>query len=198
MMRKVKQKISFLLVIVLLVNLLLPCASALAAESSNDFVVPGGNEQNLISPDTSNWGNQTSIPQSNANPSIKNSNMEEAIVNQIIEDREGQILPLLASITIRLARQYIVRTLTIARVIITSHASTRIVQNSISSLQLQKVMDNGAKYVDKYSEARAIYNNQQNIICIFTQVSGKWVMTTVYKPGFGEISKKFIRSNWSF
>ncbi|ACV62674.1 hypothetical protein Dtox_1824 [Desulfofarcimen acetoxidans DSM 771] len=197
-MRKVKQKISFLLVIVLLVNLLLPCASALAAESSNDFVVPGGNEQNLISPDTSNWGNQTSIPQSNANPSIKNSNMEEAIVNQIIEDREGQILPLLASITIRLARQYIVRTLTIARVIITSHASTRIVQNSISSLQLQKVMDNGAKYVDKYSEARAIYNNQQNIICIFTQVSGKWVMTTVYKPGFGEISKKFIRSNWSF
>ncbi|ACV62736.1 hypothetical protein Dtox_1892 [Desulfofarcimen acetoxidans DSM 771] len=86
-MRRVKQKISFLLILVFLVNLLLPGVGALATESTNEFVVPGGNEQNLISPDASNWGNQTSTSESNANSNSQlNSSNEEKITNEILED----------------------------------------------------------------------------------------------------------------
>ncbi|WP_143338517.1 hypothetical protein, partial [Desulforamulus profundi] len=58
-MRSVKQKLSLVLVLALLVNMLLPGMGAFAAETNN-FVVPGSGEQILISPDTSNWGEQTS------------------------------------------------------------------------------------------------------------------------------------------
>ena len=85
-MRKVKRKISYLLILVLLVNLLLPGMGAFAAESTNDFVVLGGNEQNLISLDASNWGDQTSTPGSNADANRQSDdNKEEAIGNQILD-----------------------------------------------------------------------------------------------------------------
>ena len=110
-MRKVKQKISYLLVLVLLVNLLLPGMGAFAAESTNDIVVPGGNEQNLISPDASNWGEQTSTPRSNAcTNSQLNSGNEEEITNEILEDvdksnsiNETQSLPVIAAAIITAA-----------------------------------------------------------------------------------------------
>jgi hypothetical protein len=86
MMKTVKQKLCYLLVIVFLVNIFLPM-SAFAAQTNNDFTVSSElskkSEQTLLSPDTSSWGNQTSTPQTNAN-SQQNANKEEAIANQIL------------------------------------------------------------------------------------------------------------------
>ncbi len=85
-MKTVKQKLCYLLVLVLLVNLLLPM-SAFAAQTNNDFAVPSElskiGEQTLLSPDTSSWGNQTSTPQSTANIQ-QDANKEEAIANQVL------------------------------------------------------------------------------------------------------------------
>jgi len=70
-MRSIKQKLSIILVLVLLVNILLPGMNALAAEANNS-VAPSelGNasdEYTLLSPDTINWENQNSTQQLNGN-----------------------------------------------------------------------------------------------------------------------------------
>jgi len=199
-MRKVKQRISLLLVFVLLANLLLPGMGAFAAESTNDFLVPGSDEQILISPGEFNWGNQIVIPQTIENTTIEtNTTTDEAIASEILEDREGQALPLLASITIRFAVQYVVRTLTVSRVAITAHASTRIVQRGYSSLQIQRAIDNGTKMIDKRTGARAIYDNSQDIMIILPYQNGRYVMHTVYKPEtFSYVYNNFVISNWSW
>ena len=87
-MKSIKNKLIFLLVLVLLINLLLPGMSAFAAET-NDFVIPGDlnkkSTHTLFSPETSNWGNQASTPQSNSNSNLNQAiNKEEAIANEIL------------------------------------------------------------------------------------------------------------------
>ena len=84
-MRTVKQKVSFILIFVLLANLLLPIIGF--ASETIDSVVPSeltnvDNGQTLLSPDTSQWGNQAATPQINGSlNNQQNSNNEEDIAN---------------------------------------------------------------------------------------------------------------------
>ncbi len=64
--------------------------SAIAAETSGDFAMPNeltekNSEQTLLSPCTSNWGNQIITPQSNSNQINQAANREEVIANQIFK-----------------------------------------------------------------------------------------------------------------
>jgi hypothetical protein len=73
LMRTLRKKISFILIVTLLANLLLPIMG-FAAENNNS-VIPSeltntSSEQILLSPDTTSWGNQTSTQESNANTTI--------------------------------------------------------------------------------------------------------------------------------
>ena len=204
MMRKVKQKISFLLVLVLLVNLLLPCVGALAAESSNDFVVPGGNEQNLISPeslDVSNWGNQTNTTQSNTNPAIEtNNNTEKAIASQILNsvnnqqlesNREGQIVPIIA----QWVQTFIQRiTPWLQRLGITLyydiHFFEQAVARNISPLTAAKVLTLGTKYYDTTEKSRVLYYKGVAII-----ITNKNTLKTIYQ---GAVKSRWVKQKWSW
>ena len=91
-MRAIKKKVSFMLIFVLLANLLLP-VMVFAAETI-DSVVPSeltnvDNGQTLLSPDTSQWGNQAATPKINGSlNNQQNSNNEEDIANQILEGND--------------------------------------------------------------------------------------------------------------
>ena len=83
-----RKKLSFILVLVLLANLLLSGIS-LASEVNNS-VVPSelsnvDNGQTLLTPDTFQWGNQAVTPQTNGGLSNQENNNEEGIANQILE-----------------------------------------------------------------------------------------------------------------
>ncbi|MEW5953609.1 MAG: hypothetical protein AB1815_07695 [Bacillota bacterium] len=92
-MRTLRKKISFILIVTLLANLLLPIMG-FAAENNNS-VIPSeltntSSEQILLSPDTTSWGNQTSTQESNAN-SQSNNNNEEKIANLLDKEiREAE------------------------------------------------------------------------------------------------------------
>jgi hypothetical protein len=145
------------------------------------------------------WLNITREQLTGGSPNTYNIITEEAIANQLLENREEQGIPLLASIALRYGAQYVVRTLTVSRLTITSHATIRASQWSLSSLQIQRVIDNGTKMIDKRTGARAIYDNSQNIMIIFPYQNSRFVMHTVYKPdSFSYVSKNFVRSNWKW
>lgn len=86
-MRAVNKKLSFLLVLVLLANLLLPgmCFAA-EANSAVPSELINSSEQTLLSPDTSQWGNQTGTPQLSGNASSQVNNKEEEVADQLLEE----------------------------------------------------------------------------------------------------------------
>jgi len=91
-MRTLRQKISFILIFVLLAILLLP-VTGLAAETNNS-VIPNelnntSSEQILLSPDTTSWGNQAGTAQSNTSSSSQSVDREKAITNQILENQQN-------------------------------------------------------------------------------------------------------------
>lgn len=191
-MRKVKQKISFLLILALLVNLLLPGIGAFATESTNDFVIPGSNEQMLISPDASNWGDQTSTLQSNENTTIEiNINTEETIANQILEDREGQNILLIA----QWVQTFIQRiTPWLQRLGITLyynvHFFEQAVARNISPYTAAQVMMFGTKYYDTVEKSKVLYYRGVAII-----ITNNNTLTTIYE---GPVKSRWVLQKWSW
>lgn len=85
-MKSVKKKLSLLLVLVLLVNMLLPGMSALAVEGNNSVVLSelnnASSEHTLLSPDTSNQGNQNGTPHSSPRADLRENSAGGQIGNE--------------------------------------------------------------------------------------------------------------------
>ncbi|AFC28483.1 hypothetical protein PM3016_1560 [Paenibacillus mucilaginosus 3016] len=81
-----------------------------------------------------------------------------------------------------------------ATVTFTAHAIQRANERQITTDQVANAITNGRKMMDQFSRARAIWDQNQNIVVVF--VGNTKNISTIYKPEFNEIAQKFVNSNW--
>lgn len=66
----------------------------------------------------------------------------------------------------------------------------------LTSKEVANAIVDGQKYMDKYTHARAVYDKKQNINVVF--IGNSKEVATIYKPDAGEITSKFVNSNWKW
>lgn len=109
-MKLVKRKLSFLLVLALLVSMLLPIMSA-SAEVPSELNI-AIDQQTILSPDTYNRENNSNLSQLDENLNKKvNSNEQESTSQNVIQDNSNNIEPQSLGLIIKKAAEYIIKKL---------------------------------------------------------------------------------------